>query len=336
VSRPGGAPGRTLTLDRTELSLQPTTRATETTLTLTLRSSQGGQHRLRLPPQTTVAGLMVNGVANTPRLENGNLVLPLQPGAQTVALQLRSHQGLQILQRSPAIDLGLPGVNADLTFTLPEDRWVLLLGGPQQGPAVLFWGVLLVLFAIAFALGRVPLTPLRGRDWALLMVGLSQLPVAAAAVVVIWLIALGARGRVGEHWAARRFNLMQVGLVILSALALGLLFGAIAQGLLGRPDMQVTGNGSSAYHLHWFQDRHEQTLPQAWVLSVSIWFYRLLMLLWALWLANALLGWLRWGWAQFTTRGLWLRTPVIVRPHAPGSERPSAEKPEASGESQGV
>jgi hypothetical protein len=59
--------------------------------------------------------------------------------------------------------------------------------------------------------------------------------------------------------------------------------------------------------LHWYQDRFGPQLPSAWVLSTSIWVYRILMLLWALWLANALLGWLRWGWDQFTAGGLWRR-----------------------------
>jgi hypothetical protein len=45
------------------------------------------------------------------------------------------------------------------------------------------------------------------------------------------------------------------------------------------------------------------------VLSVSIWFYRLLMLAWALWLATALIRWLKWGWDQFGAGGLWKRSP---------------------------
>ena len=36
--------------------------------------------------------------------------------------------------------------------------------------------------------------------------------------------------------------------------------------------------------------------------------YRLLMLAWALWLAFALLGWLRWGWQCLASDGLWRAT----------------------------
>jgi hypothetical protein len=58
-------------------------------------------------------------------------------------------------------------------------------------------------------------------------------------------------------------------------------------------------------------------------LSVSIWFYRLLMLAWALWLAFALLGWARWGWESYAAGGLW--RPIRSAPKAP------ADSPVASG-----
>ncbi len=72
-------------------------------------------------------------------------------------------------------------------------------------------------------------------------------------------------------------------------MALGHLFGAVQDGLLGYPDMQVAGNQSSAYDLKWYQDRADASLPTAWILSVPLMAYRVLMLLWSLWLAFALL-----------------------------------------------
>ena len=93
-------------------------------------------------------------------------------------------------------------------------------------------------------------------------------------------------------------------LIIFAVLA-----GAIANGLLGRPDMQITGNGSSAYALNWYQDRAGQTLPQPSIISVPLWIYRVLMLAWALWLAMAVLNWLRWGWQSLNVGGLWMKRP---------------------------
>jgi hypothetical protein len=42
-----------------------------------------------------------------------------------------------------------------------------------------------------------------------------------------------------------------------------------------------------------------------------MWGYRLLMLAWSLWLALALLGWLKWGWCSLGKEGLWRK--VVLR-----------------------
>lgn len=312
LARPQGVDGQVLTLDRSTLSLRPGKRVSDLQLDLSLRASQGGQHALRLPPDIEVQDLSIDGVEQAARIESGTLILPLHPGAQHIALSLRRNSGVSWHLRTPALNVGLPGVNAHLAIDLPEDRWVLWTSGPRLGPAVLFWAMLAVFVLIAYGLSRLSLTPLSMKAWMLLMVGLSQLPVWGAAVVVGWLLALGARGRIDTQGPESRFNLMQLALVLLSFAALALLFGAVAQGLLGAPDMQVEGNGSYGNALRWFQDRHAETLPQASVLSVSIWVYRLLMLLWALWLANSLLGWLRWGWTQFSRGGLWRKKAPAV------------------------
>jgi hypothetical protein len=44
-----------------------------------------------------------------------------------------------------------------------------------------------------------------------------------------------------------------------------------------------------------------------WVISMPLLAYRLLMLAWALWIAAALLRWLRWGWQSFCSGGTWRR-----------------------------
>ncbi|MDR3418626.1 MAG: hypothetical protein P4L83_20840, partial [Nevskia sp.] len=316
LSRPQGLNGATLTLDTAQLTLTPGRHASDELLDLRLRSTQGGHYALPLEPGTTVTALTVNGASQPVQLDGGRLVLSLSPGVQQIRVQLRSDRGISAWLRTPAQALGLDGTNARLDLELPQDRWILLLGGPRLGPAVLFWGVLAVLFAIAAMLGRWRELPLRAWQWALLFVGLSQIPVWAAAVVVGWFAALAWRGRNGNTLTARRFKLTQAGLVLLTALVLALLFDAIAAGLLGQPEMQIAGNGSYGHSLHWYQDRCGNSLPQAWVLSTPLWVYRLLMLLWALWLANALLGWLRWAWLQFTAGGLWQR-PVAAGPHPP-------------------
>jgi hypothetical protein len=182
---------------------------------------------------------------------------------------------------------------------------VLFLGGPRLGPSVLFWSHLLVLVLVALALGRSTLTPLRAQHWVLLGLGLSQLPMPAAAIVAGYFLVMGARS---QHAAMNRgwlFDLRQLGLLLWTAVALVLLFVAVKEGLLSTPDMHIGGNGSSRTLLRWFADRVAAWPPQAWVLSLPLIVYRLAMLAWALWLAVALIRWSRWAWSCFATGGLW-------------------------------
>ena len=86
--------------------------------------------------------------------------------------------------------------------------------------------------------------------------------------------------------------------------------------------MHVAGNGSTAYALRWFADRSSDALPAATVISVPLWIYKLLMLAWALWLANALIGWLRAAFAAWTREGYWRAKPQ-AEPPMPTPEPPA-------------
>jgi hypothetical protein len=221
---------------------------------------------------------------------------------------------------TPDVALGAPGVNLSTQVSVPVNRWVLAVSGPRLGPAVLFWSLLFVLALVAFGLAQARAVPLRFHHWFLLGLGLTQVPVWMSAVVVGWLFALAWRRERGARLGALGFDLVQIALALVTAVALGVLFEAIRHGLLGAPEMQIAGNGSSAQELQWYQDRSDGSLPAASVISVPLSVYRAAMLAWALWLALALLRWLRWGWECFATDALW-RSPraAVARSKPPAS-----------------
>lgn len=321
VIRPQGVPGQTLTIDSTTLAVTPGLRASDVGLSLEVRSSRGAQHRLTLPEGAELLSVTSDGGELPVRQEGRAVVLPVNPGAQRFDLTWRERRGIETRFVTPAVDVGAPSVDARIRLTVPPDRWVLFAGGPRLGPAVLFWSVLPILLLLAFGLGRVRLTPLGMLDWLLLGIGLTQVPVAAGVIVAGWLLALGWRRERAASLGAAGFDLLQIALVGWSIASAAILFFAIQQGLLGAPDMQIAGNDSSAALLQWYQDRSDALLPQAWMLSVPLLVYRLLMLAWALWLARALLRWLRWAWESFGTTGYWRplhwrRRPVPPPPAA--------------------
>jgi hypothetical protein len=137
----------------------------------------------------------------------------------------------------------------------------------------------------------------------------------AGLIVVGWIFALAWRGKVEPQSMNRiGFNFVQVGLVLLTFIALGIFVAVVGKGLLGEPEMFVVGNGSYGNYLKWFEPQTQnKMLSQPWVISISLWYYRLFMLLWALWLASALLNWLKQGWQSFSVGGRWLHKPKIVK-----------------------
>jgi len=62
--------------------------------------------------------------------------------------------------------------------------------------------------------------------------------------------------------------------------------------------------------------------------SLPLWVYKVLMLAWAIWLANALIGWLRDSFSAWTRDGYWRARPAAS---APGAAIPQASAaPEAT------
>ncbi len=310
ISKPTGIEGQTKTIDHTRLLVMPGQRATDVSLSMRLRSSQAEQHLIQLPEGAVLNSVKINGTSQPIRQEEGGMVrLPITPGEQRIVLDWQTATGIGTLLTTPNVDIGMESVNANIEVRVPESRWTLFLLGPQMGPAVLFWGVLIVVVIIAIGLGRTRQTPLKTHQWLLLGVGLSQTILGVAMLVVGWLFAMGWRKRLGSSLKPKAFNAMQVGLGLLSLLAMAGLIGAVGFGLLGHPDMQISGNGSHAMTLKWYADQSTEQLPTATVISAPMWLYRALMLVWSLWLAFALLGWLKWTWQCFLSGGLWRQIP---------------------------
>jgi hypothetical protein len=301
VVRPAASEGATVAVDSVNLVTRFGQRVADTTLDFSYRSSRGGRHDLRLPQDVQVKSVVADGKTLSLRPANGVLPLTLVPGQHSVAVEFSGGEGIGLVSRPPQLDLGVEGTNVNTNLTLPRDRWILFARGKGVGPAILYWGELAVFIVIALALGRLRRTPLRTRDWLLLGLGLSTFSWWVLLVFAAWLFLLDRRPavRIEKRW---QFNAAQVLLAVFSIVALGVLVSAIPYGLLGEPDMGVI-NGSGS--MSWFVDRTAPQLPQPFVLSVSIWFYKLAMLLWALWLSFALLRWLPWAWRQYASAGVW-------------------------------
>jgi hypothetical protein len=305
LSRPEAVAGRTLAFDDVRVNSDIGERSRNSAMSLAYRSTQGGQHVITLPDGAEVDTVFIDGRSEPLRAIDSTLSLPILPGSHQINISWRQPAEVGWRASTPEVDLNAAAGNIHLSMHLPANRWILGTGGPGQGPAVLYWPELAALVLLAAILGRIGLTPLATRQWILLGLGFSTFSWSALFVVVAWLLVLGWRGQWQGTDKAVNFNFIQVGIALLTLAALMAFISSLPLGLLGSPDMHITGNGSHGSMLQWFADRSETLLPQASAFSLPLWVYKALILAWALWVSLALVKWLPWGWQCLSSGALW-------------------------------
>jgi hypothetical protein len=306
--KPAAVSGDIITVQQVDHTLSLGSRQRTTQLKLVVECSIGSDFLVDVDPEAVISSLSLDGQSIPVRRDGRDLILALHPGRQTVDIVWKTNEPQGTIAETGQVKLPVEAANTTTVMRVPESRWVLWAGGPRQGPAVRFWTILVSAILTALVLGSLPASPLSRLEWVLLAIGLTQVHVAAAMVVVAWLFLLVYRGRqdptLKRPWL---FDLGQLGIVFVTFIVLSIFVVIVGTGLLGNPEMFIVGNGSSRTVLNWFQPRSGQALPLARTVSISVWFYRLLMLFWALWLAASLLRWLKWGWTQFSSGGCWVK-----------------------------
>ena len=318
IERPQAVAGETLAIDRVDYIHDVGDRNSTFTLNLSYRSTRGQQHAIELPSGAELEDIQIDGQKQQLRLEDNRLVLPITPGRHAAAITFKLAEGVRAWQRLPGINLNAASSNLTAGFNLPDNRWVLATRGPTLGPAVLYWAELVVFLVLAWLLGKTTLTPLKTHDWLLLGLGFSTFSWGVLMLVAGWLFVMGWRARSTEFGAPIWFNLRQLLLALASIGVILSLVYAIPMALLGNPDMHVIGNGSSMHSLRWFDDRSLGGTPVVAAMSVPMWAYKLLILLWSLWLSFALVRWLPWAWQALRSGGSWAELDIRgKRPKVP-------------------
>jgi hypothetical protein len=323
VARLPAAEGQATTIDAATLRFDPGERMTLATLTLDVRSSVGTTQTITLPEGATVRGVTVNGARRAFEQRDRQVALTITPGSTRVELEWQEPRMLGVVYQTPPVTLSGGAVNASVRIDRPH-RWILWLSGPTWGPAVLFWPYLIVLLAVAMMLARTLRGGLNTVDWLLLGFGLSLLPWQVVWIPPSWVALIEWRKRRIELPDPWLFDLRQLAIVFWTFVTAIVLYAVIHVGLLLDPDTSIIPAGSV---LEWYVDRLEgtdATMPTATVISVPIWVYRVVMLLWSLWLAARSIAWSRWAFYAFIEGGL---SRVLVPPKAPpaaGSAPPAA------------
>ncbi len=308
VTRPKGAKGSTLAIDSVNQVTDVGARSTTTTLEFAYRSTQGGRHIIKLPAEARVNSVSFDGRPQQLRPEKGELPLSLAPGTHNLQIVWDESRDVGMRTQPSPVGLQTPASNITTHVKVPESRWILAAWGPGIGPAVLYWGELVVFIAVAWLLGRWRHSPLRFTEWLLLGLGLSTQSWFVFSLTAAWLVAMRWR----EYWqpspelARWRFNAVQVVLATFTIVTiLTLVFSGIRNGLLAQPDMHISGGGSPHGGYSWFLDQTPGVIEGPTIFSVPMWVYRGLFFAWASWMAFALVRWLRWAFNAWKANGLW-------------------------------
>jgi len=305
ATRPLASEGSTLAFDAVNLAVTAGSRTRDISLQLNYRSTRGSQHVMQLPAVAELTSVLIDGRAQTLRAKDGKLTLPILPGNHVIVINWRESGGMGLVSTTPDVDIAAPASNINITVTKSQDRWLLATSGPRLGPAVMYWPELAALIVFALILGRVDLTPLTTRHWILLGLGFSTFNWFVLALVIVWLMLCGLRekSKLDLNWW--QFNTIQVLIAAMTVVALASVVTSLPTGLLGTPDMHVLGHNSYGNVLSWFADGSDTVLPAASVVTMPMWVYKALILIWALWLSFALLRWLPWVWRCFSSHGFW-------------------------------
>ena len=325
VSRPDAIEGETMTILQAIHKMNMGSRQRSSSLKISLQTSIGTDFVMSLAPEAQVSSLTLNGVETAVRKEGNQVVVPLRPGKQSIELAWKTPQSLTFKSLGDEVKLPVDCANTSSIITLSRnDRWVLWADGPRRGPAVRMWGVFIFVVIFGVMLGRLKQSPLKSYEWVLLLLGLSQIELLAGFFIVAWFFWVGLRGIHSKKWwnqPSAIFNFNQIATIAAVIPVTVILLMVLHKGLLGSPEMRILGEGSGAGNLRWFEARSEGSqLPIPWVVSVSIWFYRGLMLLWAVWLAFGVLRWAQWAFEQVGEGGFWMKSLKSKSMNAPAAD----------------
>lgn len=260
---------------------------------------------LTLPEGARDVNLTLNQKRQFDPASGREVRLSLMPGHNTYRISWSQEWERSSYEEAPPIKLNIEGVNLT-QHVMVGQRWLLWTQGPAWGPAILFWGKLIVALLLALALGMRSWSPLSRLGWMLLLSGLTQHYAFIWVFVIGWFALFAVRGRWGSALKGKYlFNLGQLALVGSTCIFVGILIGVVYYNLLQNADMQVSGMKSTASTLRWYTDRFQGDSPRVGMYSAPLWVWRGAMLAWSLWIAYALLDWIKWAWTQLTQGGGW-------------------------------
>jgi hypothetical protein len=309
ITRPSAVKGEALAIDSVNLNIDQGTRTSKLELGFNYRSTRGGEHVIDLPVNYQLKEVKTDGRLINLQPESGQLAIPISPGTHNIQITMRSNIEDLWVFSPPIINLNAPSSNITTKVNVSNQRWILWAKGPLLGPAILYWGELLAFFFIALLVACVKFSPLSTVQWLILGLGLSLNNWGVLVLIALWFSSITASQYRPKEIQRSLFNLSQLFLYAFSAVAIISLIAVVPISLLSSPSMGIEGYQSYGNTLTWFADKADGQLPTVTILSISVWFYKAIMLVWVIWLSTSILSWIKWAWKIIGIQGYWQSLP---------------------------
>lgn len=315
LEKPKPVDAPSMTIESSLLSISPGTRSHELNLRLAVDSSRGFQHTIEVPADLELTNATINQSQKNLTREGKSISIPIYAGRTMVHLKFRTEGEYPVVHRVPEINLKTESVNGEVKIMPPSSRWIVWTGGKGWGPVVLIWNQLIIALFLSFIFSRLSVVPIGFFGWSFMMVGLTQTGVLWLLLPAATLLALAYK-KTHTITNSVMFNLRQLALMVLVITSMVVFYMATKRGLLGLPTMYISGNGSTAHELIWYQDRLSNLIPQPYYLSLPIFYYRALMLVWSLWIAWTFIKIAPWIWQCLVYDGIWkkIKKAQIILP----------------------
>ncbi|MBL4660005.1 MAG: hypothetical protein JKY19_06595 [Alcanivoracaceae bacterium] len=293
ISRPQAIEGNIVSIESINNHFSIGKRATKSITTIHYRATQGGAFDINLDKKAQVNSVSFDGADSNLTNEDGVISVGFLPGKHKVIIEWQVNQALSSLNTTPMISIAGNYSNIRQKINIPNSRWVLYGYSKGVGPAFLYWGEFLVFTVLAFFLARIAYSPLKFWQWLLLGYAFGTVSWFAFGFISMWLFFVGWKKQQQIITKDLSAILLQWFSLLLTVITIIVFIASVAFGLLSYPQMGITGQGSNASNLNWFMDVYQNQLPAITIISLPIWWYKGLMLMWSIWVSFSLLDWLQ-------------------------------------------
>jgi hypothetical protein len=313
VARPKPIAGDIVSIESVNNVFNVGKRSTKSTTTIHYKATQGGRFQVNIDQQAEINSISYDGVQSNLSNEGGKISVGFLPGKHKVEINWQLNNALGILTKTPFVGLDNSYTNINQKVNLPSSRWLLYGTSQGMGPAFLYWGELLFFTILAFFLARLPYSMLKFWQWLLLGYAFGTVSWFAFGIVTGWLFFIGWKDKYKVSDEGRKAVSLQWFTLLITLVVLLVFIGSVANGLLSYPRMGVIGQGSSTNSLNWFMDSASNQVPSISIISVPMWWYKAIMLLWSIWVSFSLMGWLKFVIKGFDNKLWWKKFKGLIK-----------------------